>query len=62
MTDEWDDDDFGTFESADASSPVTAEATALPVTTSTTPAWLLAAQQKNKDKGENIYAEVKGYQ
>ena len=47
----WDDDDFGTFESADASSPVVAESAAVSIST-TTPAWLLPVQQqKTSDQG-----------
>ncbi|XP_076813205.1 uncharacterized protein LOC143459805 [Clavelina lepadiformis] len=44
MSDEWDDDDFGTFESAtDVKSPSGSE-TSSSVSSSATPAWLLAAQ------------------
>ena len=50
MAEEWDDDDFGTFESADASSPTTAETVA---PSSSAPAWLLVAQQKGNEKGNS---------
>ena len=47
MADDWDDDDFGTFESADASS---AELSNVPVTGITeTPAWLLTPQKHKAD-------------
>ena len=54
MADEWDEDDFGTFESADASSPVVdsgrSSVTTANLNSNATPAWLLAAQHQNDDK------------
>ena len=57
MTDEaWDDDDFGTFESADASNlPKPADSN---TPSAATPAWLLAAQQERHDQGMKLFKDL----